>query len=99
PEQVLRIGSVTNTFAAAVVLQLAAEGSLGLDDALETWLPGFPGGAGITLRQMLNHTSGIFNYTTDPTWVATIQTEPMKVWTPQELVDLAAAHPPYFAPG
>jgi len=63
PDHALRLGSVTKTYVAAAVLQLASEGALGLDDPLETWVPGFPGGEEITARQLLNHSSGIFNYT------------------------------------
>ena len=47
PEYVLRIGSVTKTFVATTVLELVGEGALGLDDTLESWLPGFPNGANI----------------------------------------------------
>src|SRR6185503_14375643 len=60
---VLRMGSVTKTFIAATVLELADEGKLGLDDAIEAWVPGVPDGDTITLVNLLNHTSGIFNYT------------------------------------
>jgi D-alanyl-D-alanine carboxypeptidase len=99
PDHVLRLGSVTKTFVAATVLQLASEGALGLDDPLETWVPGFPGGAQITVRQMLSHSSGIFNYTAAPSFSADLEAAPQKVWPPQQLVDIAAANPPYFPPG
>src|SRR3954454_8465415 len=58
-----RVGSVTKTFVAAVVLQLVGEGAVSLDDTVERWLPGLvPGGEGITVRELLNHTSGLFDY-------------------------------------
>lgn len=62
-----RIGSVTKTFTATVVLQLAGENRLNLDDSIEKWLPGVIQGNGyngeqITIRQILNHTSGIAEY-------------------------------------
>ncbi len=65
-----RVGSITKTFVATVLLQLEAEGTLSLDDTVDSWLPGLVTGNGhdgtrITLRQLLNHTSGIFNYTAD----------------------------------
>ena len=65
-----RVGSITKTFVSTVLLQLEAEGRLSLDDKVEKWLPGVVHGNGhdgsqITLRQLLNHTSGIFNYTAD----------------------------------
>ncbi|WP_148256667.1 serine hydrolase [Kribbella flavida] len=55
-----RIGSVTKTFTATVVLQLVGEGVLSVDDPIDRWLPGLvPDGDEITLGQLLNHTSGI----------------------------------------
>lgn len=58
-----RAGSITKTFLATVVLQLVDERRLRLDDTVERWLPGVvPGGDRITLRQLLNHTSGVYDY-------------------------------------
>ena len=58
-----RVGSVTKSFVATLVLQLVGEGRLSLDDNLERWLPGLvPNGEQITVRQLLNHTSGLYNY-------------------------------------
>ncbi|KHD77448.1 hypothetical protein MB27_11920 [Actinoplanes utahensis] len=96
-----RIGSVSKTFLATVVLQLAAERRLTLDDTVERWLPGIvPDGDGITLRQLLDHTSGLYNYT------AALDLSPAgwlpqryRSWDPAELVALATAKPPLFAPG
>jgi len=66
-----RIGSVTKTFVAAIVLQLAEERKLRLDDPVERHLPGtIPLGDRITLRHLLNHTSGLANYTDDADWLA-----------------------------
>ena len=88
-----RIGSVTKSFLATVVLQLVGEGRLSLDDNLERWLPGLvPGGERITVRQLLNHTSGLYNYTDD-------LPEPPRRFRPRELVAIATGHKPLFAPG
>ena len=95
-----RIGSLTKTFVATVVLQLAGEARLGLDDPVERWLPGLvPGGAQITLRRLMNHSSGLFNYTEDANFWAAARLQPRRVWAPQELVRVGTAHPPLFAPG
>ncbi|WP_412542853.1 serine hydrolase domain-containing protein [Longispora sp. K20-0274] len=96
-----RVGSVTKTFTSTVALQLVGEGRLRLDDTVERWLPGrVPNGGGITVRQLLNHTSGIFNYTdvlfTTP---EALLADRYKRWTPDQLVDLAVAQPPNFPPG
>ena len=69
PETVFRMGSITKQFASAVVLQLAAEGKLKLTDPLSKFLPDYPGGEGITVAELLNHTSGIQSYTDIPGWM------------------------------
>ena len=95
-----RVGSVTKTFVATVVLQLVGERKLALEDTVDRWLPGVvPNGAQITLRQLLNHTSGLFAYGGDPGFVAAAFRDPLRVWTPREIVAIAMAHPPHFAPG
>ena len=68
-DQRFRVGSVTKTFTATIVLQLVAEGKLRLSDPLERHLPGIvPAGKKITIRQLLNHRSGLANFTDDPQW-------------------------------
>ena len=62
-DHVFRIGSVTKQFSAAAVLKLAEEGKLSLDDPLTRFVPGYPGGDAITVRMLLDHTSGIRSYT------------------------------------
>jgi D-alanyl-D-alanine carboxypeptidase len=95
-----RIGSLTKTFTATVVLQLAAEDKLSLDDTVEQWLSGLvPGGERITVRQLLNHTSGLFNYTEDRAVLEDMLRDRLREWSPRELVAIATAHPPTFAPG
>jgi D-alanyl-D-alanine carboxypeptidase len=96
-----RVGSITKTFVATVVLQLVAERRINLDDSVERWLPGaIPNSAGITVRQLLQHTSGIFDYTN-----ILLDSVPdylrirFQTFTPRELVALAAAQPPLFDPG
>jgi D-alanyl-D-alanine carboxypeptidase len=95
-----RIASVTKTFVATVVLQLAAERRLRLDDRVERWLPGLlPNGGATTLRQLLGHTSGLFDYDDEEAWVRARIANPAREWSPHELVAVAISHPPVFAPG
>ncbi|MFB7656615.1 MULTISPECIES: serine hydrolase domain-containing protein [unclassified Streptomyces] len=104
-----RIGSLTKTFTATVLLQLDAEGVLSLDDTVEDWLPGLVRGQGndgrkVTLRHLLNHTSGIFNYNRDEGFLAKFTGESFLVHrydgaTPEELVGIGLSHPPLFTPG
>ena len=90
-----KIASITKTFTAAVVLQLVGEGALTLDDSLEQWYPGFARGDEITLRQLLNHSSGIPDYGT----VVEYQTSMDQPWTDEELVALVDGEPLLFEPG
>jgi D-alanyl-D-alanine carboxypeptidase len=100
PDHRFRVGSLTKTYVATIVLQLAAEGVVGLNDPLERWLPGLvPNGSAITLRQLLNHTSGVYNYTDDQEFVRRVITSPLTAWTPQQLVAIATRHRPVFPPG
>ncbi|MEH0423397.1 serine hydrolase domain-containing protein [Streptomyces sp. B21-083] len=105
-----RAGSITKTFIATVLLQLEAEGRVSLDDTVDKWLPGVVRGNGhdgrkITLRQLLNHTSGIFNYTEDEDFQREVFLAEgffknrYRTWTPNEIVKIAMAHKPEFAPG
>jgi D-alanyl-D-alanine carboxypeptidase len=96
----MRVGSVTKTFVATVVLQLAGERRLRLDDTVERWLPGLvPDGGRITLRQLLNHTSGTFDVVDDEAFFQGVLADPLREYTPRQLVGIATAHPPVFAPG
>ncbi|MEU9609024.1 serine hydrolase domain-containing protein [Streptomyces sp. NPDC048057] len=104
-----RVGSLTKTFTATVLLQLDAEGVLSIDDSVERWLPGVVRGRGhdgrkVSLRQLLNHTSGIFNYNRDAGFLAEFTGEAFlknryKGATPEQLVRIGLAHPPEFPPG
>ena len=92
PQDKVRIGSITKTFAATVVLQLAAERRLSLNDSVQKWLPGVITGHGyhpaqITIRQLLQQTSGIRDYTSAPGFLT--EANQAKTWQPQQLVDIA----------
>lgn len=95
----MRIGSITKTFTATVVLQLVDEHKLGLDDPVSTYLPAVPNGSNITVRQLLNMTSGLFDYTEDDGFNQLWDAQPGRSWTDPELLAFAFAHPPYFPPG
>jgi D-alanyl-D-alanine carboxypeptidase len=101
PTDRFTIGSVTKTFVATVILQLVGEGRLALDDSVDRRLPGLvPNGANITVRQLLNHTSGLFNYTEDPRIFAPYLSGDFSyVWRPRQLVAIAIEHQPLFPPG
>ena len=94
-----RIASNTKTMTAAVILQLAQEGKLRLSDPVSKYVPGVPNGDNITIAQLLEMRSGLYNYTNAPELSASIDRDPTKVWTPAELLAIAFAHPPNFPPG
>jgi len=95
-DQRFRIGSVTKQFTAAAVMRLAERGKLSLDDDLSRWVPAFPlKGHRVALRQLLNHTSGIPNYTESPVEDARAADD----MTPLEVVGLVARDTFEFAPG
>jgi CubicO group peptidase (beta-lactamase class C family) len=91
------LGSVTKTFIAALVLKLSEEGVLGLDDPLTRWVPRFPGANRITIRQLLNHTSGVFNMTDNRAFIETQIEHPRERWTARRI--LSYVGPPLFPPG
>ena len=94
------IGSNTKTFTSVLALQQVDRGRLNLDAPVEKYLPGVvPNGKNITVRMLLNHTSGLFSYTGDPDFFAQLDKDPQHVWTEQELLDVAFKHDPNFAPG
>lgn len=103
-------GSVIKTFTATLVLQLAAEGKLGLDTPVADYLPELGLDQRITVRMLLRHTSGLFNYTgdfdPDGTWVPGIPAagkdwldNRFRSYQPEELVRLALSKPARFTPG
>ncbi|WP_051732174.1 serine hydrolase domain-containing protein [Kitasatospora phosalacinea] len=103
-----RAGSVTKPFLATVVLQLVGEGRVGLDQPIERYLPGVvPNGAAITVRQVMNHTAGLFDYTEDSRFAydteadlrRLLDRDRWRTWSASELIGIGVSHPPYFAPG
>jgi D-alanyl-D-alanine carboxypeptidase len=98
PESVFGVGSVTKMITATLVLALAEQGSLSLDDQLRQWLPDHPHIDGtITIRQLLNHTSGLAGFFNNEAIWNDFPKDKERAWTPEEV--LAYVKEPYFAPG
>jgi len=89
------VGSISKTFVAALVVRLAMAGTIGLDDPLSRYVPTFPNAANITIRELLNHTSGVQDLFTP--LAAAILANPGATWTPNQV--LARIGTPSFAPG
>jgi D-alanyl-D-alanine carboxypeptidase len=98
PEMLLGIGSITKTFISAIVLQLASENKLTLEDHLYKWLPKYPNiDSTITIKQLLNHTSGIYNYTDNNQYFLVALSDLSRKFTPEEILSFVGT--PSFAAG
>jgi len=98
-------GSVGKTYVSAVAMQLVHEGKFALDDPIskylgsEPWFSRLPNAQSITIRQLMNHTSGLVRYEFNERFTADLTASPDRVWKPQELVAYILDTPPPFAAG
>ena len=98
-EDKIRIGSITKTFVATVILQMVDEGKLRLDDPLSKYYPDYPNSSDITIRQMLDMTSGIPDYIEDPVVLKSFVYDRTDKYTPEQLYEITKKMTPAFAPG
>lgn len=92
------LNSNTKTYVSALMLKLQEDGKLQLDDTIGTWIQGYPNISGqITIRQLLNHTSGIYSYTDSAAFADSIEADFSRIWQPAEMLQFVGA--PLFAPG
>ena len=99
PETIFGVGSITKTFVAAAILQLQEEGKLKLDDAIGSYFPEYPRWRSITIRQLLNMTSGISNFTSLPDFQTLQKSHAQKMILPEQIIAIAYAAPDKFSPG
>jgi len=105
PNDRMLAGSVGKTFAAATALQLVKEGKIHLDDKVEKYLGGeswfsrLPNAKEITVRQLMNHTSGLVRYEFKDQFTHDLTTNPEKRWQPAELVAYLLDEKPPFPAG
>ena len=98
PDMLFAIGSITKNIVATLTLKLAEQGKLSLDDPLSKWLPEYPHvNSKITIRQLLNHTSGIYMFWSNEKIWDDLLNDRTKIWTPEEV--LTYIKKPYFKPG
>ncbi|MER5601958.1 serine hydrolase [Streptomyces sp. NPDC002265] len=95
----MRVGSITKTFTATAVLQLADQKKLKLDDPISKYVPGVPQGDRITLRHLLEMRSGLASYMEDNDWAIASLTDPYRQWKPEEFLRYAFKYPVSSAPG
>lgn len=94
-----QVGSITKSFIAVTLLNLQYQGWLKLDDPISLYLPEYPQWGGITIRQLLNHTSGIYNFTDSETLRAFLFTHPFDFVSTDEAIKYAEKEPLYFKTG
>ncbi len=105
PSDRMLAGSTGKTFAAATALQLVREGKINLDDkaekylGTEAWFARLPNASDITVRQLMNHTSGLVRYEFKDTFTRDLTANPDKVWKPAELVAYLLGEKAPFAAG
>lgn len=99
PDMIFGVGSVSKTIAGACVMSLVEQGKLSLSDRVDKWLPAFPNvNPAITVQQLLNHTSGVYNFTDNPALNTAVSSNFAKIWTPQEVLN-QFVRAPLFTPG
>jgi D-alanyl-D-alanine carboxypeptidase len=94
-----RIASNTKTMTAAIIMQLAQENKLALDDAVSKYIHGVPNGDKITIAELLEMRSGLYNYSDASEIWNNMDHHPAKVWFPAQLLAIAFARKPNFPPG
>ncbi len=97
PSTPFAVASLTKTFMAALILQLREEGRLWLGTRISEWLPDYPKANKITVKMLLSHRSGIFDYFAHPRYESRVFGRPSHLWRPREI--LAMTGPRYCAPG
>ncbi len=94
-----RIGSVTKTFMGTLLMQLAGEHELSLDDKVSKYIKGVPDGDTMTLRQVADMTSGVASYTANSDFTKALYSHPERRWRPGELLAIGLRDSPVFGPG
>ena len=97
PDSEFRVGSLTKTFVAVMLLQLVADGTIGSTTSSPS-TPELTIAEGITVRQLLAHRSGLAEHT-DGELGPAVLADPTRSWTPQEVLDLVVEQPRDFPPG
>lgn len=91
-----QMGSITKNFTAVLILKLVASGKIDLNATIGNYFPEYPKWQNITVRQLLNHTSGIYDYIDEPNWWEYVAKNNNKIFEPTELLAIAYKHKPYF---
>jgi CubicO group peptidase (beta-lactamase class C family) len=99
PDMHFRSGSMAFTYIGQIFAELVDAGEVSLDDPLSDWFPEYPRAAQITIKNLLNMTSGYADYVYQPALGDSLNRDPFKQWTNEELLQIGFAGPEQFAPG
>jgi len=95
----MRIGSVSKTFTGTALLQLVDRGKISLDSPISKYIAGVPHGNRITIRELAEMRSGLFDYFGDDAFLRAWLSDLRREWTPRQLLAYSFSKPPVFAPG
>jgi D-alanyl-D-alanine carboxypeptidase len=95
----VRIGSVTKTFTATAILQQIEKGKLKFSDKLSEFVSGIKYGNEITVRQLLDMQSGVYEFESDPGFTSSVFLNPTQEWNPEKTVEIIRKHEPEYKPG
>lgn len=87
-DNILRVGSVIKLYTSTIIMKLYEDGIISLDATIDRWFPDIPNAKKITVRSLLNHTSGIYSYTDNYIFIAKTVLFPGKVWEPDKSIDI-----------
>jgi len=93
------VGSITKTFTSAMILRLEAEGKLNINDKIGHYFPQYPRWKNITIKQLLNMTSGIPNFTENKKWIKNLKSGFKNTWTKDQIINASYKQQDYFNPG
>jgi len=99
PGSVFRVGSITKVFTSLLTLTLADEGAIDLDAPAADYVARVAVPTGVTVRDLLQHTSGLPNYTDAPGFFESVSDDPQRTWSPEETIAGVQDAEPLFDPG
>jgi len=99
PDQHVRIGVGAEWFLGTLLLRMADQGKVRVDDPVAKWYPHLPNASKVTLQMLANNTSGYNDFVTTPAFSDAFARDPFRSWKPSTLIAIAMSKPPLFAPG
>jgi CubicO group peptidase (beta-lactamase class C family) len=99
PDMRFRNGAVAITYLGVLLLRLAEQGVVKLDDPVANWFPEYPKAGEVTLEMLIRNTSGYADYVADEGFLQALKDDPFRAWTPDELIAIGLGDPMHCDPG